>query len=66
MNLETWHALDTAARLVGRSRKQWLQETMKEVFNQFVRPYIDEDEEFEEYDLQHMQWLKEIAAERLI
>ena len=54
---------------IGQPRKKWLHETMQHAYNTYVRPYIENDEdreyEFDPYFKQHMEWLKEVADERL-
>ena len=57
------HHLDT--KIVGQPRRKWIQETMKELFDIHFKPYQDDQElEFNEYNIQHINWLKEQADER--
>jgi hypothetical protein len=59
------HHLDK--KRTGQPRKKWLQETMGHAFNQYVLPYLDEElqEDFNEFDPEHVQWLQEVAKQRL-
>jgi len=59
------HHLDR--KRTGQPRKKWLQETMSHAFNQYVYPYLEEElqEDFNEFDPEHVQWLQEVAKQRL-
>ena len=49
---------------VGQPRKKWLQETMYNLYETHVKPYKDDDEDFNEFDQEHIRDLKEVAKAR--